>query len=38
MELQIIKNSGTKGAKIKVDETVFGIIPNESVVHQAIVA
>jgi large subunit ribosomal protein L4 len=38
MELQIIKNSGTKGAKIKVDETVFGIKPNESVVHQAIVA
>ena len=38
MELQIIKNSGTKSAKIKVDETVFGIKPNESVVHQAIVA
>ena len=38
MELQIITNSGTKGAKIKVDETVFGIKPNESVVHQAVVA
>jgi len=38
MELQIIKNSGNKSAKLKVDETVFGIKPNESVVHQAIVA
>lgn len=38
MELQIFKNSGTKGAKIKVDETVFGIKPNETVVHQAVVA
>ena len=38
MELQILKNSGTKGAKIKVDQTVFGIKPNEAVVHQAVVA
>jgi len=38
MELQILKNSGTKGAKIKVDKTVFGIKPNEAVVHQAVVA
>ena len=38
MELQILKSSGTKGAKIKVDKTVFGIKPNETVVHQAIVA
>ena len=38
MELQILKNSGTKGTKIKVDKTVFGIKPNETVVHQAIVA
>ncbi len=38
MELQILKNSGTKGAKIKVDKTVFGIKPNETVVHQAVVA
>ncbi len=38
MELQILKNSGTKGTKIKVDKTVFGIKPNEAVVHQAIVA
>lgn len=38
MELQILKNSGTKGAKIKVDKTVFGIKPNEVVVHQAVVA
>ena len=38
MELQILKNSGTKGAKIKVDKTVFGIKPNEAVVHQAVIA
>jgi large subunit ribosomal protein L4 len=38
MELQIFKNSGTKGEKIKVDKTVFGIKPNEAVVHQAVVA
>ena len=38
MELQILNFSGDKGVKIKVDETVFGIKPNESVVHQAIVA
>ncbi len=38
MELQILKNSGTKGAKVKVDKTVFGIKPNEAVVHQAVVA
>lgn len=38
MELQTLKNNGTKGTKIKVDKTVFGISPNEAVVHQAVVA
>lgn len=38
MELQIVNTSGAKGAKIQVDETVFGIKPNEAVVHQAVVA
>jgi len=38
MELQVLKNNGTKDTKIKVDKTVFGIAPNESVVHQAVVA
>jgi len=38
MELQVLKNNGTKGTAIKVDKTVFGIEPNESVVHQAVVA
>lgn len=38
MELQVLKNNGTQGAKIKVDKTVFGIAPNQSVVHQAVVA
>jgi large subunit ribosomal protein L4 len=38
MELQVFKNNGTKDAKIKVDKTVFGITPNESVVHQTVTA
>ena len=38
MELQVLKNNGTKGTAIKVDKAVFGIEPNESVVHQAVVA
>lgn len=38
MELQVLKNSGAKDSKIIVDKTVFGIEPNESVVHQAVVA
>jgi len=38
MELQVLKNNGTKDVKIKVDKTVFGITPNETVVHQAVVA
>ncbi len=38
MELQIVNTSGAKGAKIQVDKTVFGIKPNEAVVHQAVVA
>jgi large subunit ribosomal protein L4 len=38
MELQVLKNNGTKDTKIKVDKTVFGITPNETVVLQAVVA
>ena len=38
MELQVLNSSGIKGAKVKVDNTVFGIKPNESIVHQAVVA
>ena len=38
MELQVLKNTGAKDVKVKVDKTVFGIEPNESVVHQAVVA
>jgi len=38
MELQVLKNNGTKDTAIKVDKAVFGIEPNESVVHQAVVA
>ncbi len=38
MELQVIKNNGAKDTAIKVDKAVFGIKPNESVVHQAVVA
>lgn len=38
MELQVKKLDGTDDSKIKVDDSVFGIEPNESVVHQAIIA
>ena len=38
MELQVLKNTGAKDVKVKVDKAVFGIEPNESVVHQAVVA
>ena len=38
MELQVVKNSGVKETKIKVDDAVFGITPNESIVHQAVIA
>jgi len=37
MELQILNRSGSKSGKIKLDKTIFGIKPNNSVVHQAVV-
>ena len=38
MKLNVIKQDGSKGTAVMVDDSVFGIKPNESVVHQAIVA
>jgi large subunit ribosomal protein L4 len=38
MKLNVLKIDGTKSVVIKVDDSVFGIKPNESVVHQAVVA
>ena len=38
MKLNVLKIDGTKGVAVKVDSSVFGIKPNESVVHQAVVA
>jgi len=38
MKLNVLKIDGTKGVAVKVDDSVFGIKPNESVVHQAVVA
>ena len=38
MKLNVLKIDGTKSVAIKVDDSVFGIKPNESVVHQAVVA
>jgi large subunit ribosomal protein L4 len=37
MEFQVRKYDGTPAAKIQVDDSVFGIEPNESVVHRAVV-
>lgn len=38
MKLNVLKKDGSKGTTITVDDTVFGIKPNESVVHQAVIA
>lgn len=38
MKLNVKKQDGSKATAVMVDDSVFGIKPNESVVHQAIVA
>ena len=38
MKINVLKKDGSKGAAVTVDDSVFGIKPNESVVHQAVVA
>ena len=38
MKINVLKKDGTKGTAVTVDKSVFGIKPNESVVHQAVVA
>jgi len=38
MKLNVLKQDGSKGSAVTVDDTVFGIVPNKSVVHQAVVA
>jgi large subunit ribosomal protein L4 len=38
MKLNVLKKDGSKGTTVTVDDTVFGIKPNESVVHQAVIA
>ena len=38
MKINVLKKDGSKGTAVTVDDSVFGIKPNESVVHQAVVA
>ena len=38
MKFNITKEDGSKGSSINVDDSVFAIEPNNSVVHQAVVA
>ena len=38
MELQVIKSSGNKASKIKVDASVFDVKPNKDAVHRAILS
>lgn len=38
MKLNILKLDGSKSSQIKADESVFGIKPNEPVIHQAVLA
>ena len=37
MKLNVLKNDGGEGKAVTVDKSVFGIKPNESVVHQAVI-
>ena len=37
MKFNILKQDGTKGSSITVDDSVFAIEPNNGVVHQAVV-
>tara|TARA_B100000427_G_C15485396_1_gene585039 strand:+ start:860 stop:1492 length:633 start_codon:yes stop_codon:yes gene_type:complete len=37
MKLNILNNDGSKGKTVTVDKSVFGIKPNESVIHQAVI-
>ncbi len=36
MELQVFKQDGSKATKMKLDESVFGMVPNEDVVFRAV--
>ena len=38
MELQVVKSSGNKASKIKVNASVFGVKPNKDAVHRAILS
>jgi len=38
MELQVIKSTGNKASKIKVDASVFNVKPNKDAVHRAILS
>ena len=38
MKLNVLKLDGSKPSQIKADESVFGIKPNEPVIHQAVLA
>ena len=38
MKLNVLKTDGSKESSVTVDDTVFGIKPNKSVVHQAVIA
>ena len=37
MKLNILNNDGSEGKAVTVDKSVFGIKPNESVIHQAVI-
>lgn len=36
MELQVFKQDGSKASKMKLNESVFGITPNEDVIYRAV--
>ena len=38
MELQVLNNQGKKSSKIKVDEHIFGLIPNKDAVYRSVLS
>ena len=38
MKLKVLNIDGSKGSTVNLDDSVFGIVPNQHVVHQAIIS
>ena len=38
MKLKVLNIDGSKGSTVNLDDSVFGIVPNQHVVHQAVIS